>query len=785
MSYEKEINQLHKLGYVILKASRTTNAPIGWKRSNGRWGYTEEMNDTALTMYHSTFNASLLAKSHCGFYLGHNGLCCIDLDTKKLDVPSTAESLRNRLVEKLGAKVVVEKTKSNGWHIYFRYPERLDNVPDWTGTKAGNWIELYYHKRFIACYLSNSKRYALEHGNLLTLNELTFGEHKNLLKLLQPFKGKKQKSIAHKPKTHDVDKETWEQAESYVKQLEEKGTDITGDNPTWFRIGKAFASAFGTKGFDIFNRLSQFSPTYNEDTIAETYERFVQDDSRPRDKKVSIASFFKICNDAGLVDLHTLAIVPLSSASKEFELFISKKESMAEKCHTVVTEFLKHAQICCIDNATFYMFEHTHWVKRNARHIIELINSFVSRSTVDLRYIKTLQTVPYLELMLRELRLITQRDAIEPYTGDLKEGIFINMENGILHINMQTGKRRLLDHNATYNFTTILPYCYLPTATCTKFDTWMKAQIPDESLHEIYYAFVASCLTKHKADIIMMLAGGTSTGKSSLIEVTKRIIGNENSAAISASILFGGTPEAGTQAMQMENKLLAYDFDAQPFRHLEMLLKVAAQEPLPGWQMHIARRPVINYGRLIIAMNPSNYSVFNEAVARRFVTIGMDVKVEKDNNVMPAIYEELDGIFNNVLNVGLKHLLKHNGQIKANDKVKLATLKFHMNGRDSVRWFDENFVQLKASKDLSNRHTMEEKLRQANPNTTIIQTTISAMYQDFRTWMEDVEGYAMHKIPIRKYFMADLKLYGVEESVLKVNGTPIRGLFLGKKNGKN
>ena len=194
--------------------------------------------------------------------------------------------------------------------------------------------------------------------------------------------------------------------------------------------------------------------------------------------------------------------------------------------------------------------------------------------------------------MLRELRLITQRNSIEPHTGNLNEGVYVNVLNGILHINIKTGKVIPLDHNSAYNFTTVLPFEYLETATCPRFDEWMKTQIPDEALHEVYYAFVASCLTKHKADIIMLLAGETSTGKSSLIDITRRVIGLENSVAVSAGMLFGGTPEAQTQAMQMENKLLAYDFDAQPFKHLELLLKVAEQEPLPGWQMHVTRRPL-------------------------------------------------------------------------------------------------------------------------------------------------------------------------------------------------
>lgn len=786
MNYEKEIQKLHNKGFVILRAARTTNAPIGWKRKSPsnkiKWGYAEEMADPLLTVYRNTFSATILARSHCGFYLGHGNLCCIDLDTKKTTIEETSK-IKDEFIKALGNKVAVEITKSNGFHIYFLYGKREANQPDWTGLEKGNWIELYYSKRFIACYLSNSKKYSLEHGSILELPLLTSKEHARLLSVIAPFKGKKSTRPKKKHKETPVDADTWERAEAYVKQIEDKGLDITGDNPVWFKIGKGFANAFGHKGFDMFNRLSAFSPLYNADTIEEDYRKFVDGESTPRDSKITIASFFKMCEDNGLHSLETIVALkqhPVPS-SKEFSLVLTKKERMPEHVHTLVTAFLQHVEICCIDQSSFYVFEQTHWVKRNHRQVVDLINSFVDRSDVDDRYRKLLRTLPYLDMAIRELKLITQRDAIEPRTGNLKDGIFINMENGILHINLKTGKRKLIDHDSSYNFTTVLPFCYDPLARCDNFDRWINAQMPDKDLQRAYYAFVASCLTRHKADIIMLLAGETSTGKSSLIDITRRLIGLENSVAISAGILFGGTAEAQTQAMQMENKLLAYDFDSQPFKHLEMLLKVAAQEPLPGWQMHVTRRPVVNYGRLLIAMNPYSYSVFNPAVARRLITINMDVKVEKDNSVMPPIYEEVAGIFNYILNIGVKHLIENGGQIKITDAMRAATIEFHTKERDAVRWFESRYVKLKSSSDKSNRATVLQKLAAANPGIAIKQVTISEMYQAYRAWLEDVEGYPTNRIQIRKHFAEDLKNYGVAEAIFKSqNGASFRGVFIGE-----
>lgn len=792
---EKEFEALHKRGFVILQASRSTNAPIGWKNlSTKKCGYINEMQDPALAVYKNTFNAKILARSHCGFYLGHGNLCCIDLDTKKDSVDrAEVEKLVAVITKTFGEYVVVETTKSNGYHIYFLYEERLPNNPDWTGIKkivdgkpvSNNWLELYYSKRFMACYLSNSKKYSLIHGEILKMKVMKTKEHTKLLSFIEPYKGKISERKKSSRKAPEIDKEVWEQTEVYVKQLEEQGLDITGDNPQWFKIGKAFASAFGQKGFDMFNRVSQFSASYNADTIEDVYTRYVDEDGRKRDEKITIRTFFKICQDAGLTDLKTLQTLQLHPPSevKEFQLDLLKKESMGEHSHTVVSEFLKYNPIITIDKSSFYIFEQTHWVKRGPREIVELINSFVDRSTIDPRFIKRLRTIPYLKMMLEEIALVTHRDAIEPITGNLKDGVYVNMENGILHINLKTGKRKLLDHEAGYYFTTILPYCYEPQAACPRFDDWMAKQIPDETLHEAYYAFVASCLTKHKADIIMMLAGETSTGKSSLIDITRRVIGIDNCAAISAGTLFSGAPDAATQAMQMENKLLAYDFDSQPFKHLEMLLKVAAQEPIIGWQMHVTRRPVVNYGRLMLAMNPYNYSVFNAAVARRFVTINMNVQVEKDNTVIPAIYEnELAGIFNHVMNIGMKHLIENGGRIKVTGEMKKATLDFHLNNRDAVRWFNEKYVVLKPPIGNDKRTTAEEKFLRANKEVSkVLFTNVAEMYKDYRAWLEDVEGYSAGRIQLKKHFAADLELYGIKEGVFKIAGSTVRGVYIGVK----
>src|SRR6478609_3889089 len=337
MNSIKEIQLLHNKGFVILRAQRTTNAPIGWKHKDGKWGYVEEMSDPTLKRYKETFDAGITSKSHVGFYLGHNDLCCIDLDVKKTNVD--VNGIVASILPKFNNKVAVETTKSNGFHIYFRFKTDLPNNPDFTVSRADNWIEVYYRSRFIACYLSNSKKYNLIHGSVESLPELTISEHKTLLKFFDKWKG-----VRPKPKPYKavkIDSDVLNRVKSYVEQIEAKQIDITGDNPRWFRLGKAFASAFGLDGFDLFNRISRFSPLYNEDTIATDYQSFVDGDKRERGTKITIATFFHLCEEHGLMSLEAVQALKLHPQiiEKEFSIELSKKEKIGSHVYKVIRAF--------------------------------------------------------------------------------------------------------------------------------------------------------------------------------------------------------------------------------------------------------------------------------------------------------------------------------------------------------------------------------------------------------------------------------------------------------------
>jgi hypothetical protein len=58
-----------------------------------------------------------------------------------------------------------------------------------------------------------------------------------------------------------------------VRQIEQKGIDITADYNYWFAIACNLASTFGKNGRQFFHRISYFHPGYNHD---DCYKKFSQ-----------------------------------------------------------------------------------------------------------------------------------------------------------------------------------------------------------------------------------------------------------------------------------------------------------------------------------------------------------------------------------------------------------------------------------------------------------------------------------------------------------------------------
>lgn len=252
-------------------------------------------------------------------------------------------------------------------------------------------------------------------------------------------------------------------------------------------------------------------------------------------------------------------------------------------------------------------------------------------------------------------------------------GTSINLQNGTFEFRKGIGK--LNPHNKTDNLHYVLPFEYLPDATCPLFDSYLKYCLPDEEKRMVLQEFLGYIFTPNdicNLEKCLLLYGEGSNGKSVLYRVINAILGKENIASYSIPQLTDKN-KGEYYLVNLQDKLLNYCSDTKgAFDDTGVFKQLVSGERVTG--RHPAGRPIefVNNTKFIFNVNalpttPENVHGFY----RRFEIIDFDVVIEEDkkDRQLPSkiIDNELSGVFNWIL-VGLERLLKnkHLTECKAN-----------------------------------------------------------------------------------------------------------------------
>jgi putative DNA primase/helicase len=110
----------------------------------------------------------------------------------------------------------------------------------------------------------------------------------------------------------------------------------------------------------------------------------------------------------------------------------------------------------------------------------------------------------------------------------------INLQNGTFKFLKGIGK--LYPHDKTDNLPYVLPFEYLPDATCPLFDSYLKYCLPDEEKRMVLQEFLGYIFTPNdicNLEKCLLLCGEGSNGKSVLYNVINAILGKENISSYS------------------------------------------------------------------------------------------------------------------------------------------------------------------------------------------------------------------------------------------------------------
>jgi putative DNA primase/helicase len=305
----------------------------------------------------------------------------------------------------------------------------------------------------------------------------------------------------------------------------------------------------------------------------------------------------------------------------------------------------------------------------------------------------------------------------------------INLQNGTFKF--FKGKGKLHPHDKKDNLHYVLPFEYIPEASCPIFKDYLEYCLPDENKRMVLQEFLGYVFTPNEVlnlEKCLLLYGEGSNGKSVLYRVINEMLGKENISSYSIPQLTD-KQKGEYYTVNLQGKLLNYCSDTKgAFDDTGVFKQLVSGEKVTG--RHPAGRPIefVNNAKFIFNVNqlpstPENvYGFF-----RRFEIIDFNVTIEeakKDRQLPSKIVEsELSGVFNWILE-GLERLLKNKTitPCKANEE---ALERFKIKSNNVLEFLTDEGFQTVTS--------IEEG------------TVFNELFQMYQIWISENGGHAVKR----------------------------------------
>ena len=266
----------------------------------------------------------------------------------------------------------------------------------------------------------------------------------------------------------------------------------------------------------------------------------------------------------------------------------------------------------------------------------------------------------------------------------------MNFKNGVLCL-----KTDKFDHHSSdYGFRYVLPYDYDASAECPKFNQFMdditigRKDLQDVLMEFAGYAFSSMEYKHHKC---LILSGEGSNGKSTFINVLKRLAGDHSYSCLRLD--------------ELNNPQNRYDL-------LGKLFNLAEETPKRGLQdsslfkiltsggaftvKQLYKQPyTVNANQCKIIMNANDLPELNDFTSglfRRLLIVPFDQKFIEGKNADPDIDKKLDlelpGIFNLVIE-GYKRLVAQSG-FSESSSIKEVIEEYKQEQDTVSTWFAEH-----------------------------------------------------------------------------------------------
>lgn len=396
-----------------------------------------------------------------------------------------------------------------------------------------------------------------------------------------------------------------------------------------------------------------------------------------------------------------------------------------------VIEELKKENDSILYNNGFYVYSGSYWKSVNEKNISLFFKDYAIKIGCPEKVAS-----PYwgIEAFVKQ----AEYDLFTEFSTNKN---ILNFENGTLELDTLIFREHRKEDYLLYS----LPYAYDKEAQCPRWLKFLDEVLPNKDLQTLLQEAFAYPLSRLHLEKLVYLYGEGLNGKSVALDVYSRILGRENTTAISLEQI---TRQDGLYIAQMIGKIANISYEnTQKIYNNAIFKSYVSGERLPVKRLYENPFMTDEYPPSIISSN--NMPIvdeFTNGYFRRFLFLPFMVTIKKENinpNLTNELCEELSGICNWLIE-GVKRL-KENKKFTAVEAVNKAFDDFRMES-DSVYLFVD---------ELMYKPSEERKI------------LLSQLYAEFEAW---AQAYGYNKMSIRT-FSKRLKSLGFEIKKSTANAT--------------
>lgn len=237
------------------------------------------------------------------------------------------------------------------------------------------------------------------------------------------------------------------------------------------------------------------------------------------------------------------------------------------------------------------------------------------------------------------------------------------------------------------------PVVYDSSADCPVFDGFLKRIVGEENADFVYEWFGYNFYREYNFQKMLFIHGKAGTGKSTLVNILKDMIGRDNYSAVTLKNLMNERfAPAG-----LYRKTANFDTDAKPeyLADGSLLKQLTGEDTIYADRKNLDPIYFYNYAKLTFAMNelPAMRD-FSGGLKRRLIILNIDevlTKEVKEQFPLAVMKQETAGIFNKAMQ-GLRRAFNQNGFSVSNGM--LDNVEKWVQGNDVLSLFIEDECEL-------------------------------------------------------------------------------------------